>query len=983
MTLELRPYQKDAIDAIEGCIIFGDTNIVLKAETSFGKSITAAGICERFSNKHIVILVNIEPLIDQIAFFLDELNIEYSILKATREKEFDTNARVQLVMSQTYYARADKLNIKADILIQDECFSPDTEVLTNKGFIRFDRLDKTELIAQYDANTGSISFVKPLEYIKRQHSGKLIHFKSAKNIDLLVTPDHEMLVSKNDNETKILAKDLKFTAYTKLLCGSSNTNGNNELTLNDKLAIAFQADGSMHCEYKNRYSIGKNSNKPLGECSILFSFSKQNKIETFLKDFKDLNIKEIKKSLNKNQNKKVQRRWIIKNVKLNTISKKLRDVFDIATFSTKKAIAFLDYLMIWDGYIQPTGGYYYSSTIKDNVDFIQEICIIAGKTSRIGIQKDNRKKSYSDVYRIYIKHTDKITTQSFQKKEIEYNGNVYCVTVPTHNIIVRRNNKPPIIVGNCHKEYNTDRTNKILNDLEPKVRIGLSATPWDQAGYKLADTEIIETASCEDLTQQGFLAPIHYYVPRWSEKVEYGRIAKSGSDYNLTSLDEIISSPKHISKLIDAMDKLNAKNKKILVFCSTIEQCDKIESALVKAGYSAAAYHSKKSKTDNERIMISFRTNIPYAGSDNDLASRNLFNDTKPIEENETIRCLISVSKLTTGFSVDDIDLGVVARPTKVKSLWHQIAGRVRRKADILDKWIHNLEQNNELNNKIAFIASVYNEVDKIKKQLKKKNIQNIDVFPYGSEPKNYDIIITNVRPNKEYGEILDLGQCITNHGFPEESYNPPEYTGFSLVDKKNMEEATEHLRLKHLSAVIKDDTPQIITREKYNLIIEEITKNATKLTNLTIRELSDKLEVSTDPLEIIAIVAVLFDKFHCTEPVIDDKGREVNGYISNKGKVVSGFLNPYSIGKIAEPWIEAFKYEDQYYQRKYIKSLKTRSKNLLKNKGSIWALKFFIAWLLEEDAPEKEQVDDQNEIQNNEPSYEIVIEDYEDEIPF
>jgi hypothetical protein len=65
--------------------------------------------------------------------------------------------------------------------------------------------------------------------------------------------------------------------------------------------------------------------------------------------------------------------------------------------------------------------------------------------------------------------------------------------------------------------------------------------------------------------------------------------------------------------------------------------------------------------------------------------------------------------------------------------------------------------------------------------------------------------------------------------------------------------------------------------------------------------------------------------------------------------------LNPDSITWIAEPWDIALEKEEPFYRRKYIKALRTRSKNLLLKKGSIFALKFFIDFLLEEDRLEKE----------------------------
>ena len=354
----LRNYQIQAIDDIEAMVAFGSDNIVLHAETSYGKSITMAGLCERFNDKHIIILVNIEPLIDQISFFLKELDIDYSILKAKRESEFNSDARVQLVMSQTYFARADKLNIKADIVIQDE----------------------------------------------------------------------------------------------------------------------------------------------------------------------------------------------------------------------------------------------------------------------------------------------------------------------------------------IHKEYDTPRTQKLLADINPELRIGLSATPWTASGFALSGSETISTESCNDLTDQGYLSPIHYFIPKWSEKVDYSKVKKTGADYNMSSLDEVIGSDVHIEQVVESMNQLNAKKKKTLVFCSTIDICNNIEKALIEDGYNAAAYHSKKSKSQNQRIMESFKQNQPYAGSDEKIESEDLFTEPTSSTQNNPITTLISVSKLNVGFSVNDIDLGVIVRPSKILSLFRQMAGRVRRTSNSLDE---------------------------------------------------------------------------------------------------------------------------------------------------------------------------------------------------------------------------------------------------------------------------------------------------------
>ena len=981
--IKLRDYQKDAIDNIEANIAFGETNLILKAQTSFGKSITLAGLCERFKHQKIVIIVNIEPLIDQIAFFLKELNIDYSILKAGRESEFNSDSQVKLVMAQTLYARLDKINIQADMVVRDECFTPDVEILTEKGFIRFDKL-KNEKVAQFNSTSNNISFIEPIRKIQYKYEGEIYNISTRDSIDVSVTPNHDFLI----NNKKVKTKDIVYSNEYKINVAGYGIGESKKLTQYEKLAIAFQADGSLHHEYIDNEKISPSIESRIGfipkkgQCSILFSFSKERKIKQLIADFKSLNIKELKKQYSKRKNTKPRRRFIISQVDRNKISKKLSDIFDLKDFSVKKARDFIEYMVIWDGHINSKANYYYSSAIKENADFIQAVAILAGYKAKISVQVDNRKKSYSDIYRVFIsKNKNQITTQCIKNNinTEHYSGDIYCVEVPDSNIIVRKNGKA-IVIGNCHREYNQKRTNELLKHLEPEVIVGLTATPYDQTGYKLAGSTIVNTVDTEWLTKNGYLSPIKYYIPKWSETLDYSLVTKSGNDYVLDELDEILTSEKNMPKILKAMNDMKCKNKKALVFCTTIEQCSKITDMLVKDGYLAKAYHSKNKKKDNEEILKAFTNNTTYKQIDYD---KTLFEGED--EPEEYVKCLVSVSKLTTGFSVNDIDIGVSLRSTQIRSLFEQIAGRIRRTSNSLDDILNKHADITNSNDKLALVCSVYNEKKQIEKQLKEKNILNVDVFEFGSEPQNYNFMEYNVRPNKTHGEYLDLAQNVKTHGFPEEEYNPPERTGITEIDKKALQETLDGISLDKIAVTIDSDKPEEITRANYNMKIQQIEKDSRRLTNLTLKELYNKLEVSTDPVVLISITAVLLDKIKCSDGFINKFNKECRGYISNKGKEVKDFLNPNTIGWIAQDWINALDKEDSFYKNKYIKALRTRCKNTVKDSGSIYALKYFIQFLLEKDELEKQI---QEEPKSNitytiEDSNGIEIEIDEDEIPF
>ena len=253
-----------------------------------------------------------------------------------------------------------------------------------------------------------------------------------------------------------------------------------------------------------------------------------------------------------------------------------------------------------------------------------------------------------------------------------------------------------------HREYNTDRTRAILNYLKPKARIGYSGTCYDQAGFALEGAEMLQTATVQEMQDKGYLCPIKYYIPLWAEQVDFSSVKSSGNDYNNVELERIINTTEHLQMAIESMNQMDAKNKKTMVFCSSIEQAEKFTNMLNKAGYEAMSYHSKSD--NSEDILEAFKTNKPFVKKKKvkiDLETGDLFEGMQMQQSSEPekyVRCLVSINRLGIGFDCPDVVLGVQLRPTMVRSLFIQQVCRLARTSKPLDMVL------NKLSDKIKYI---------------------------------------------------------------------------------------------------------------------------------------------------------------------------------------------------------------------------------------------------------------------------------------
>lgn len=329
------------------------------------------------------------------------------------------------------------------------CYSEDTEVLTENGWKHFYELKPKERICTLNPKTKEVEYQEPINYFAYKHKGKMIHFKS-KKIDLLVTDNHKVYVAKDSKRNRkyglrefelIEAKDIlnKRHYHTKRSSGYVKGKIYNKYLM--QLVGFFIGDGNKT----------KHSNK------ITFHLKKKRKINFLYKIATELNLSiEYKKDRDtviidiRNHRELFNRCYFDKE---KSIPKDL-------LFSHKENIINIVYgLTFADGdyKLLRKGLFETSTTSKKLLEDLYIASVHCGfdcaysitKPTFDSVWKDGtitRKGDKKNLYKIRI-ITSKLDVRfnnSLKEPKpsvIDYDGMIYCVEVPNHILMVRRNGK--------------------------------------------------------------------------------------------------------------------------------------------------------------------------------------------------------------------------------------------------------------------------------------------------------------------------------------------------------------------------------------------------------------------------------------------------------------------------------------------------------------------------------------------------------------
>lgn len=190
------------------------------------------------------------------------------------------------------------------------------------------------------------------------------------------------------------------------------------------------------------------------------------------------------------------------------------------------------------------------------------------------------------------------------------------------------------------------------------VFIGITATPWDNKGYLLEGfDDFVKVCEISELIDKGYLVkPEHYTIDLFDfSKV---KITSTG-DYDTGAIDDIVIDTDKIDKVLEGWLQY-AKNKKTIIFCSTVNSAMRYAEFFRLNGVKAMAVSAQNTDTERANILSGF------AKGD--------------------IQVLFNVGLLVAGFDEPSIECVVFLNPTKILRRYIQCAGRGLRLCPEINK---------------------------------------------------------------------------------------------------------------------------------------------------------------------------------------------------------------------------------------------------------------------------------------------------------
>jgi len=199
----------------------------------------------------------------------------------------------------------------------------------------------------------------------------------------------------------------------------------------------------------------------------------------------------------------------------------------------------------------------------------------------------------------------------------------------------------------------------LINYLNPKYLLGVTATPWRTDGANLRELfgDPLFSMSVVEGMQKGFLSKVDYEM--LTDGINWDHISDlSEEGLTIKDLNQLLYIPERdigmVERVADEIGKI--PNPRTLVFCRSIKHAEKLLSYFKGFDLPTAIIHSRLGRTDRFQALSNFRTG--------------------------KIKVLISIEMLNEGIDVPEVNLVCFARVTHSRRIFLQQLGRGLRLSD-------------------------------------------------------------------------------------------------------------------------------------------------------------------------------------------------------------------------------------------------------------------------------------------------------------
>lgn len=414
-------------------------------------------------------------------------------------------------------------------LMLAKCFDEQTEVLTDKGFQKFSEV--TGKVLQVTDDGLEATDAKPF---CQDYSGRMISLDSD-DLNFCVTPNHDMLTTEGKIEAGVMFDEAR--ARTKFRIPRILKGSKVDTPITDEqivLSAAFLADGYM--------ASGK---------TFKVSVSKQRKINKLrrLHLENDVSFKSVAGNIAHTDSRDIVTRdfqhvFSYEFNHVDCLCNKDKSVKEdnLLSLSQRQAQIFVDSLVFFDGTkdsVSKTTKFYTSNT---NIAKAFELaCVIGGYSINKGAERTSdistkpniaytisKRDAISVVRwgREYKYERTNTRVRNGLKETTNESGKVWCVTVPSGIIVVRRNGFS-MLCGNCAESlalrkafpmelsglYSPDEMGQAENPVvveQPKAepqRQALPKNPVEEARTQVIEAEVVEPINNTPAPQKPVEAP--------------------------------------------------------------------------------------------------------------------------------------------------------------------------------------------------------------------------------------------------------------------------------------------------------------------------------------------------------------------------------------------------------------------------------------------------------------------------------------------